>query len=312
MENRKINQEPTSPSFTIKGLPLEKPRLKDLCKTYNIRFKKRLGQNLLLDDNIHRIMVESARLTEEDSVIEVGAGLGALTWHLVQHAGRVLAVEIDPSFMPCLEHRFGHLPHVRLFRGDILNHEMEDLVNEFLPGGLHYKMISNLPYYITTPTLFHFLESSVNFEQIVVMVQYEVGTRMSAVYGTKEYGVLSLAIQSLYYVDLIHSVSRTCFIPRPEVDSCIVRLRKINPPPISMEKRKKVMQVIHAAFSQRRKSLKNALSKSPALQYPVSLVIEALQLANIDPTQRAETLSWNDFVQLTEKLEILNFNNKKL
>ncbi|HOV33200.1 MAG TPA: 16S rRNA (adenine(1518)-N(6)/adenine(1519)-N(6))-dimethyltransferase RsmA [Candidatus Hydrogenedens sp.] len=309
MENKKVNQE--SSPIIVRGLPLEKPRLKDLCKTYNIHFKKRLGQNLLLDDNIHRIMVEAANLSEEDSVIEVGAGLGALIWHLVQYAGRVLAVEIDPSFMPCLEHRFGHLPHVRLFRGDILNHELEDLVNEFIPGGLHYKMVSNLPYYITTPILFHFLESSVNFEQIVVMVQYEVGMRMSAVHGTKEYGVLSLAVQSLYHVDLVHSVPRTCFIPRPEVDSCIVRLRKINPPAISMEKRNKIMQVVHAAFSQRRKSLKNALSKS-SLQYPASLVIEALQLANIDPSRRAETLSWNDFVSLTEKLEILSYNQGKL
>lgn len=309
MENKKVNQELPKSSIVVKGLPLEKPRLKDLCKTYNIRFKKRLGQNLLLDDNIHRIMVEAAHLSEEDSVIEVGAGLGALTWHLVQHAGKVLAVEIDPSFMPCLEHRFGHLPHVRLFRGDILNHELEDLVNEFLPCGLHYKMVSNLPYYITTPILFHFLESSVNFEQIVIMVQYEVGMRMSAVYGTKEYGVLSLAVQSLYHVDMVHSVPRTCFIPRPEVDSCIVRLRKINPPQISMEQRKKIMQVVHAAFSQRRKSLKNALSKPPTLQYSTSMVMEALQLAKIDPNRRAETLSWNDFVLLTEKLEILNSNH---
>ncbi len=166
--------------ITPEGYRLEKPPLRELCKKYNIRFKKRLGQNLLLDDNIHRIMVTSAHLTKDDAVIEVGAGLGALTWHLVQHAGQILAVEIDPSFIPCLQDRFGHLPYVKLFRGDILNHELEDLVQQFIPGAKHYKMVSNLPYYITTPILFHFLESTVNFETIVIMVQYEVGLRMSA------------------------------------------------------------------------------------------------------------------------------------
>ncbi len=303
MKGHNENTTANPPISASSKMQLEKPPLKDLCKKYNIRFKKRLGQNLLLDDNIHRIMVESAHLCKDDAVIEVGAGLGALTWHLVQHAGEVLAVEIDPSFMPCLKDRFGHLPHVRLFRGDILNHELEDLIQKFIPNAKHYKMISNLPYYITTPVLFHFLESSINFELIVVMVQYEVGVRMSAGYGTKDYGVLSLAVQSLYYVDLVHPVPRTCFVPRPEVDSCIVRLRKISPPLMSEEKRKKVLQIIHSAFSQRRKTLKNALSNSPLLKYSTSQILTALQLAGIEPTRRAETLTWNDFVQLTDILE---------
>jgi len=308
MERSKKETKTLSPIPSLEGLRLEKPSLKELCQKYNIRFKKRLGQNLLLDDNIHRIMVEAAHLNKDDAVIEVGAGLGALTWHLVQHAGKVLAVEIDPSFMPCLEDRFGNLPHVKLFRGDILNHELEDLVHEFIPDAQHYKMISNLPYYITTPILFHFLESSVNFELIVIMVQYEVGLRMSAGFGNKDYGVLSLAVQSLYHVDLIHSVPRTCFVPRPEVDSCIIRLRKIIPPLMTEEKRKKVLQIIRSAFSQRRKSLKNALCKSPLLSYSTSQVLTALHTAGIDPSRRAETLTWNDFVLLTETLENLEPN----
>ncbi|MGC8739332.1 MAG: 16S rRNA (adenine(1518)-N(6)/adenine(1519)-N(6))-dimethyltransferase RsmA [Candidatus Hydrogenedens sp.] len=303
MEHPKEEKRIDSYIRTSEGLRLEKPSLKELCQRYNIRFKKRLGQNLLLDDNIHRIMVESSYLSRDDAVIEVGAGLGALTWHLVQHAGQVLAVEIDPSFIPCLQDRFGHLPYVKLFRGDILNHKLEELVREFIPDAQHYKMLSNLPYYITTPILFQFLESAVNFELIVIMVQYEVGLRMSARFGTKDYGVLSLAVQSLYHVDLVHSVPRTCFIPRPEVDSCIVRLRKIVPPLMSEDKRKKVLRIVHSAFSQRRKSLKNALSKSPLLHYSPAQVLSALQDTGIDPSRRAETLTWQDFVLLTEALE---------
>ncbi|MCA1901437.1 MAG: 16S rRNA (adenine(1518)-N(6)/adenine(1519)-N(6))-dimethyltransferase RsmA [Candidatus Hydrogenedens sp.] len=309
--HREIENAPCISAPHNSSVHVEKPPLRDLCRQYNIRLKKRLGQNLLLDDNIHRIMIEAGGLNKEDAVIEVGAGLGALTWHIVHYAGRVLAVEIDPSFMPCLENRFGHLPHVKLFRGDILNHEISDLIDTFLPGASHYKMLSNLPYYITTPVLFHFLECSVNFERIVVMVQYEVGARMSAIAGTKDYGVLSLAVQSLYHVDLVHFVPRTCFVPRPEVDSCIVRLRKINPPIISLEKRKHVLQVIHACFSQRRKNLKNALGKSPLLQLPMSSVLEGLQIAGIDPTRRAETLTWDDFVRLTEIFETLRSEKEK-
>ena len=300
-----INLKNDNTTLPLDPALLPKPKLKELVKKYNIRLKKRLGQNLLLDDNIHRIMVETADLSERDYVIEVGAGLGALTWHIVQRAGKVLAVEIDPSFIPCLQDRFGHLPNIKIFRGDILNHELEDLVNEFIPGGERYKMLSNLPYYITTPILFHFLESSIKFERIVVMVQYEVGKRMCAGPGSKDYGVLSLAVQSLCYVDIIHFVPRTCFVPKPEVDSCIIRLRRIEPPIIDMEKRKKVMNVIQTAFSHRRKTLKNALGNSPQLKIGIDLASKALKLSGIDPQIRPEKLTWNDFVILTENIEKL-------
>lgn len=306
-----IDFTPKTISSPLSNLQLPKPKLKELIKKYNIRLKKRLGQNLLLDDNIHRIMVESANLTQDDYVIEVGAGLGALTWHIVQYAGMVLAVEIDPSFIPCLQDRFGHLPNVKIFRGDILNHELEELVNEYIPNGKRYKMLSNLPYYITTPILFHFLESSVKFERIVVMVQYEVGQRMSATPESKDYGVLSLAVQSLCYVDMVHFVPRTCFVPKPEVDSCVIRLRRIEPPIIDPETRKKVMEVIKVAFSHRRKTLKNALGNSPQLNIGIELASKALELSGIDPQLRPEKLTWNDFVRLTENIEILKKDTLK-
>ena len=145
--------------------------LQDLCSKYNIRFKRQLGQNLLVDDNINRIMADAANLTKEDDVIEVGAGLGALTQYLHPVAKRVLAIEIDFSFMPCLHDRFGNVENVVLFRGDVLNHGVDKLAGEFLPGGTRYHMLSNLPYYITTPVLFHFWESPLPMQQMVVMVQ---------------------------------------------------------------------------------------------------------------------------------------------
>src|SRR5690606_9013262 len=132
---------------------------------------------------------------------------------------------IDRSFMPCLEDRFGADERVRLFRGDVLNHRLDKLIDEFLPGGTSYKTVSNLPYYITTPLLFHFWESPVSFSCMVVMVQEEVALRMVASVDSKDYGVLTLAAQFQAEVDIVHKVSRTCFRPMPNVDSAIVRLR---------------------------------------------------------------------------------------
>ena len=277
--------------------------LGELCKRYNIKFNKRLGQNLLLDDNINRIMVEAARLSREDDVIEVGAGLGALTERLRQHAGRVLAVEIDRAFMPCLEDQFNAAENVRLFRGDILNHSLPKLAEEFLPNGSSYKMVSNLPYYITTPILFHFLESPLPFSCIVVMVQEEVALRMTAHAGTPDYGVLTLTIQCHAQAQIIHRVSRSCFTPRPQVDSCIVRLQhneEGQTPDIDVRFLK---SVIRAAFSQRRKTLRNSLTRTGAFGAPQQAVLDAFEATGIDPMRRPETLDLDEFVRLAREIK---------
>lgn len=274
--------------------------LRDLCERYNIRFKKSLGQNLLLDDNINRIMTEAASLTANDDVIEVGAGLGALTHHLCAAAGRVLSVEIDSSFMPCLEDQFREVPNVRLFRGDILNHSLPKLLAEFLPDGVSFKMVANLPYYITTPILFHFLESPVRFSCLVVMLQEEVALRMVASPSTKDYGVLTLAAKLLADVDIVHRVPRTCFTPKPNVDSCIVRLRTRAEPLYPDLDNRFVMKLIRAAFSQRRKTLRNSLTKSGTFGASKEAVLEAFDVAGIDSSRRPETLQLEEFATLAQ------------
>ena len=276
--------------------------LRDLCDRYSIRFKKSLGQNLLLDDNINRIMAEAASLTPEDDVVEVGAGLGALTWHLCRKAGRVLAVEIDRTFMPCLEDQFREAPNVRLFRGDILNHSLPKLLNEFLPGARSLKMASNLPYYITTPVLFHFLESPVRFSRMVVMVQEEVGLRLAAAPDTRSYGVLTLAARLFAEVDIVHRVPRTCFTPQPRVDSCVVRFRCREQPLHPEVEPHFLMAIIRAAFSQRRKTIRNSLTKSGAFGAAKESVLEAFASTGIDSNRRAETLRLDDFVALAKAI----------
>lgn len=277
--------------------------LHDLRQKYGIKFKKNLGQNLLLDENINRIMVEAAALDENDDVIEVGAGLGALTARLHRQAGRVLAVEIDRSFMPCLEDRFASEENVRLFRGDILNHDIDKLADEFLPGGHSYKMISNLPYYITTPILFHFWESPLFFSRMVVMVQEEVGMRMVATPGAPDYGKLALAAQYHSEVDIVHKVPSTCFKPRPKVDSCIVRLRNRKDPLYPGLDRESLLSLIRVAFSQRRKTLRNSLTKSGNFSAPKEAVLAAMDASGIDPGRRPQTLTLDEFAALAREIK---------
>jgi 16S rRNA (adenine1518-N6/adenine1519-N6)-dimethyltransferase len=276
--------------------------LQQLCSKYNIHFKRQLGQNLLMDDNINRIMADAANLTQEDDVIEVGAGLGALTKYLHPVAKRVLAIEIDFSFMPCLEDRFGDVDNVVLFRGDILNHQVEKLAAEFLPGGKRYHMLSNLPYYITTPILFHFWESLLPLQQMVVMVQEEVAMRLTAPVNTAEYGMLAMAARYYGEVDIVRRVSRTCFRPRPNVDSCIVRLRTRKSPLYADIDRGFLMRLMRTAFGQRRKTLRNSLTRSGKFGVPRETVLEAMEAANIAPERRPQTMTLDEFARLGREI----------
>lgn len=277
--------------------------LRDLVQQHGIRFKKGLGQNLLLDDNINRILVEAAALTPEDDVVEVGAGLGALTERLRHSARRVFAVEIDRSFMPVLEDRFGSAENVVLFRGDILNHALDKLIDEFLPGARSLKMVSNLPYYITTPILFHFWESSVFLERMIVMLQEEVGLRMIAPVGSRDYGKLTLAAQYYAELDIVHKVPRTCFTPQPKVDSVIVRMRNRKEPLYPEVNGPFLMGLIGAAFSKRRKTLRNSLIKNTTLGVPEEKMAAALEAAAIDPTRRPQTLTLDDFAAIAKHVQ---------
>lgn len=276
--------------------------LRDMCKRYGIQFKKSLGQNLLLDDNINRIMIDAAALTKDDYVVEVGAGLGALTKRIFPKAGQLLSVEIDNSFIPCLTDQFGQVENVHIFRGDILNHPVEKLVNEYIPGGKSHKFLSNLPYYITTPILFHILESPLYFSRLVVMMQDEVGQRLVAPVGADNYGVLSVAAQCYAGVDIVHRVPASCFVPRPKVDSCIVRLRCDKKDSMPREDKLFLMKVVRAAFAQRRKTLRNSLTKSGAFGAPQDVVLDAMDAAKIDPGRRPQTLGMEEFALLAREI----------
>lgn len=282
--------------------PPAEMNLRDMCTRYGITFKKALGQNLLLDDNINRIMIDAAALTKDDYVVEVGAGLGALTRRIHPKAGKLLSVEIDASFMPCLQDQFGNLDNVHIFRGDILNHPVERLVNEYIPGGTSHKFLSNLPYYITTPILFHILESPLFFSRLVVMMQDEVGQRLVAPVGAEDYGILSVAAKCYAGVDIVHRVPASCFVPRPKVDSCIVRFRCDKKEAMPRDDKLFLMKVVRAAFAQRRKTLRNSLTRSGAFGAPQEAVLDAMDAAGIDPGRRPQTLGFEEFGLLAREI----------
>lgn len=274
----------------------------ELLRKYDINLKKSLGQNLLLDPNINRKMADVAEVSRRDSVFEVGAGIGDLTQVLAERAREVFSIEIDRRFEPALDERFGDNPRVKLFiGGDVLNHPVEELVRLSLPDADYLKMVSNLPYYITSPILSHFLESDAGFISLTVMVQKEVAERIVAPPGGKDYGVLSVACQFYARPYIAHIVSPKCFRPRPKIDSAIVHLPIRPEIPLSQSERKVFFGLVNAAFGQRRKKVINALMTARAT-FPLARdrLVELLDQAAISPDARAETIAVESYVRLAE------------
>ncbi len=258
--------------------------IKDLMKHSGLKFNKRFGQNFLVDKNIINKIVDTIDIKPGDSVLEIGPGIGAITGEIVSRGARLNVVEIDRGFVEILKTNFDT---VNVIEGDILKTDLS-----FLTDGV--KIVGNLPYYITTPIIMHFLESDINFSSLTFMMQKEVGERIAAEVGTKEYGVLSVISQMLSDVTLEFVVSPNSFIPKPNVDSIVVTFRKKEVP----FNKDGVIKVVKAAFSSRRKTIKNSLSN----HFDKELVNSALESAGIDPSIRAERLILDDFINIQKHL----------
>ncbi|RJP24558.1 MAG: ribosomal RNA small subunit methyltransferase A [Candidatus Abyssobacteria bacterium SURF_5] len=273
----------------------------ELLRKYDIKLKKSLGQNLLLDPNINRKMAEVAEVAADDSVFEVGAGVGDLTQVLAERAREVFSIEIDRAFEPPLRERFGNNPKVKLFFGDILNHSVKELVDEFLPHAAVLKMVSNLPFYITSPVLMHFLESEVPFKSLTVMVQKEVAERIVAVPGGKEYGILAIACQLYARPSIARTVSPKCFRPVPKVDSAIIHLPIRDNIELSPAERRLFFLIVNAAFRQRRKKIANSLAVAD-LSMPKKQLEQFLSDNDIPPDVRPERVSLEKYIQLAKAI----------
>lgn len=262
-----------------------------ILNRFKLRADKKLGQNFLIDENVVHQIVAAAELSEVDTVLEVGPGIGTLTQGLAESKARVVAVELDTRLLPVLATTLNGYDNVRVVHGDILKVNIMEEV-----GAPSFKVCANLPYYITTPIIFALLEKRLPMERLVAMVQKEVAERMAAQPGGKEYGALSVAIQ--YYTEpkIAFIVPPTSFIPAPAVDSAVIVCKRREKPPVEVCDEGLFFRVVKAAFSLRRKMLSNSLKN---MGIKSEQVVKWLELAGVDGKRRAETLSLEDFAKLT-------------
>ena len=273
----------------------------EILKKYNFNFQKRFGQNFLIDSNILAKIVESAEVTKEDFVLEIGPGIGTMTQYLAESAREVVAVEIDKSLIPILGDTLSSYDNVTVINEDILKVDIERKKKK-KNQGKPIKVVANLPYYITTPIIMGLFESHVPLKSITIMVQKEVADRMQVGPGTKDYGALSLAVQYYARPEVIAYVSPACFIPKPNVGSAVIRLDRYEKPPVETEDEAFLFAVIKAAFNQRRKTLANGLANARELGITRQQAEEALLQMELSPSIRGEALTLREFADLSNIL----------
>ena len=255
----------------------------EILKKYNFNFQKRFGQNFLIDSHILEKIVESAEIMKEDCVLEIGPGIGTMTQYLAESAGQVIAVEIDKSLIPILEDTLSPYDNVTVINEDILKVDIQKLVEE-RNAGKPIKVVANLPYYITTPIIMGLFESHVPLDSITIMVQKEVADRMQVGPGTKDYGALSLAVQYYAKPEIVAYVSPGCFIPKPNVGSAVIRLKRYDRPPVEVRDEAFLFRLIRAAFNQRRKTLANGIGNAGDIPCGREQAQEALEKLGFSPS----------------------------
>lgn len=274
-------------------------RTKEIVEKYNFQFKKSLGQNFLVDLNILRKIVDAAQLTSDKAALEIGPGIGSLTEQLAKVAGKVLAVEIDRRLLPILADTLSPYPHVEIVHGDVLEMDMKQLIDTHFAPGQKISVVANLPYYVTSAILMKLLEEKLPLENIVVMIQKEVAERIAAAPGSKAYGSLSIVAQFYAETEMVAIVPRGVFIPQPNVDSAVLRLKIREKPPVELVNEKDFFRLIRISFSQRRKTLSNNLLHGLFSKEEKAHMLSLLEEAGIDPIRRAETLSIQEFARLS-------------
>lgn len=273
----------------------------EVLKKYGFRFQKRYGQNFLIDSHILEKIIEAAEITKEDMVLEIGPGIGTMTQYLAEHAREVVAVEIDKTLIPILEDTLSVYDNVTVINEDILKVDMEALARE-KNGNRPIKVVANLPYYITTPIIMGLFESHTPLASITIMVQKEVADRMQAGPGTKDYGALSLAVQYYAKPEIMMNVSPSCFIPKPNVGSAVIRLTRYEQNPVQVKDEDFLFSLIRAAFGQRRKTLVNSLTNASFLSVSKEEILRALSEMGVSETVRGEALTLEEFTKLSNLL----------
>ena len=263
----------------------------ELVKKYNFKFSKSLGQNFLIDDSVPRDIVAGAEVNSEDLVIEIGPGVGTLTAQLLKKAKKVVAIELDNDLIPILEQELGDNPNFTLIHNDSLKVDFNEVIGE----EKSVKLVANLPYYVTTPIIVKLLKDGYNFKSLTIMIQKEVAERMNAEPGNKDYGALSLLVQYYCNTSIVRKVPPACFIPRPKVDSIVIRLDKLSEAKVKVDNEKLFFDIIRNSFNMRRKTLWNGVKSIGPAKEKLELAFEK---AGVDPKRRGETLSIQEFANL--------------
>jgi 16S rRNA (adenine1518-N6/adenine1519-N6)-dimethyltransferase len=276
-------------------MDLKDIKTQELVKKYNFKFTKSLGQNFLVDDSVLNDIVDGAEVNNEDFVIEIGPGVGTLTAQLLMKAKKVTAIELDNDLIPILEKELGDNENFNLIHKDALKVDF----NEIIGDEKSVKLVANLPYYVTTPIILKLLKDGYNFKSLTIMIQKEVAERINAEPDCKEYGALSVLVQ--YYCDtrIVRSVAPTSFIPRPKVESIVIKLDRLDKPRVEPKDAKLMFELVRAGFNMRRKTLWNA---TKTLKVNKEKLEEAFKKSRIDPKRRAETLTVQEFATLADSI----------
>jgi 16S rRNA (adenine1518-N6/adenine1519-N6)-dimethyltransferase len=262
------------------------------------RARRSLGQNFLVDPNIQRRIAESLQVEPGDEVLEIGPGQGALTRHLAEVAGRLVAIELDRSLAARLATEYADRPHVEIRQGDVLDFTLEEVTEA--PDRL--LVVGNIPYNITTPILFWLLERRPRPRRILLMVQKEVADRITASPGTKSYGALAVGVRSVARAEVVMQVGRKAFRPVPEVESSVVRITPLEPPPLEPAEEVAVRRLTREAFGRRRKQFQRTLRDAFGLA--PEEVEEVARATGFDLTARPERFSPEEFVRLAHALAL--------
>lgn len=273
----------------------------EILQKYRFSFQKKFGQNFLIDNRVLDKIIRAADIRKDDMVLEIGPGIGTMTQHLAEAAGKVVAIEIDKNLIPILEETLDGYKNVRILNEDVLKTDIKKLVDEENEGK-PVKVVANLPYYITTPIIMGLFEDKVPVISITVMVQKEVADRMQTGPGNKDYGALSLAVQYYAKPYIVAHVPPNCFMPRPKVGSAVIRLARYEEPPVKVSDEKLMFAIIRASFNQRRKTLANGLNNSDKLNFSKEAVRKAIECLGKGADVRGEALALSDFARLTDFL----------
>ena len=274
-------------------MDLKDVKTQELVKKYNFKFSKSLGQNFLIDDSVLEDIVNGAEVNGEDFIIEIGPGVGTLTAQLLMKAKKVTSIELDNDLIPILTQELGEHENFNLIHNDALKVDFNAVIGD----EKSVKLVANLPYYVTTPIIVKLLKDGYNFKSLTIMIQKEVAERINAEPNCKEYGALSVLVQ--YYCDtkIVRRVAPSSFIPRPKVESIVIRLDRLAQPRVKAKDEKLMFELVRAGFNMRRKTLWNAAKSFKLSKEDLEIAFEN---SGVDPKRRAETLTLQEFANLAD------------